>query len=175
MAYHHLALAVADMEATHHFYEDIMGFELVKVEVAQVSTGGWGKHFFYRIDGDDSRFIAFWELHDVPGQESFVHDLNVAGNLPAMTNHFSFSVDTKDELEAKKQIWLAAGLKVFEIDHNWCHSIYTSDPNGNAVEYCLTTATFSADDRARALAALEETAFNPTPEPEFMKLWSPAD
>ena len=60
MAYHHLALAARDMAAVHHFYEEVMGFELVKVEVAPVQEGGWAKHFFYRMDGDDSKFIAFW-------------------------------------------------------------------------------------------------------------------
>ncbi len=171
MAYHHLALAAKDMKETHDFYERIMGFELVKVEIAPVSTGGWGKHFFYRMDGDDSRFIAFWELNDVPRQEDFIYDLNGGANLPPMTNHYSFSVDSKEELESWRTKWLAEGLDVFEIDHNWCHSIYTSDPSGNAVEFCLTTAEFSDDDRARALAALKETVFTPSPEPAFMKLW----
>ncbi len=171
MAYHHLALATKDMKATHDFYERIMGFELVKVEIAPISTGGWGKHFFYRMDGDDSRFIAFWELHDVPGQDEFVYDLNASAKLPPMTNHYSFSVASKDELEAWRKRWMAEGLAVFEIDHNWCHSIYTADPSGNAVEFCLTTGEFTVEDRARALAALDETEFQPSPEPAFMKFW----
>ncbi len=171
MAYHHLALATRDMKKTHDFYERVMGFELVKVEVAPVSTGGWGKHFFYRMDGDDSRFIAFWALHDVPGQEQMIYDLNAAGNLPPMTNHFSFSVSSKAELDEKRQVWLQEGLDVFEIDHNWCHSIYTSDPDGNAIEYCLTTDVFSAQDRAQALATLDLETFQPSPEPGLMKFW----
>ena len=171
MAYHHLALATRDMKKTHDFYERVMGFELVKVEVAPVSTGGWGKHFFYRMDGDDSRFIAFWALHDVPGQEQMIYDLNAAGNLPPMTNHFSFSVSSKAELDEKRQVWLQEGLDVFEIDHNWCHSIYTSDPDGNAIEYCLTTGVFSAQDRAQALATLDLETFQPSPEPGLMKFW----
>ena len=171
MAYHHLALATRDMKKTHDFYERVMGFELVKVEVAPVSTGGWGKHFFYRMDGDDSRFIAFWALHDVPAQEQMIYDLNAAGNLPPMTNHFSFSVSRKAELNEKRQAWLQAGLDVFEIDHNWCHSIYTSDPDGNAIEYCLTTGGFSAQDRAQALATLDLGTFQPSPEPGRMKFW----
>jgi catechol 2,3-dioxygenase-like lactoylglutathione lyase family enzyme len=175
MTYHHLALAARDMAATHDFYERIMGFELVKVEIAPISTGGWGKHFFYRIDGDDSCFVAFWAMHDVPGQDDFVYDLNAAGNLPPMTNHFSFSVASKQELEDKREGWRAEGLHVFEIDHNWCHSIYTTDPDGNAVEYCLTTGVFDAADRAHALKAIELAAFEPTPEPAMMKFWEPID
>ena len=76
MSYHHLALAAKDMKAIHAFYEGVMGFELVKVEIAPVMGGGWGKHFFHRMDGDDSRFIAFWELHDTPGKDAYAYDLN---------------------------------------------------------------------------------------------------
>ena len=90
MAYHHLALAAKDMKATHAFYEGIMGFELVKVEVAPIMGGGWGKHFFYRMDGDDSRFIAFWELHETDGSDDYVYDINAAAKLPPGTNHYSF-------------------------------------------------------------------------------------
>lgn len=175
MSYHHLALAAKDMKATHEFYEGVMGFELVKVEVAPVITGGWGKHFFYRIDGDDSRFIAFWELHDTPNSEDYIFDLNKAAKLPPMTNHYSFAVDSDEELAQWRERWREAGLKVFEIDHNWCKSIYTTDPSGNAVEFCLTTGEFTQADRERALAALDETEFNPSPAPAYMKMWEPVD
>ncbi len=171
MGYHHLALAAKDMKATHAFYENVMGFELVKVEVAPIQGGGWGKHFFYRMDGDDSRFIAFWELHETAGQADHLHDLNAAANLPPGTNHYSFDVSTQAELSAWRDRWNAAGLDVMEIDHNWCHSIYTRDPNGNMIEFCLTTGSFTAADRERALAALEETTFKPSPAPAMMKTW----
>ena len=175
MPYHHLALAAKDMKQTHKFYEEVMGFELVKVEVGPVPSGGWGKHFFYRMDGDDSKFIAFWELHDTENQAEHIYDLNAAAHLPPLTNHYSFSVDTKEELDQWRDRWLAAGLDVFEIDHNWCHSIYTKDPNGNGVEFCLTTGEFSEADRTRALAALDETEFNPSPPPAHMQMWNASE
>ncbi len=174
MAYHHLALVAKDMRAIHEFYEGIMGFELVKVEVAPIMSGGWGKHFFYRMDGDDSRFIAFWELHDGPGADEYIFDLNKAAKLPPATNHYSFAVSSEEEFAEWRERWRAAGLQVFEIDHNWCKSIYTQDPNGNAVEFCLTTGEFTAADRERALAALDETEFKPSPPPAMMKMWEPA-
>ena len=77
MGYHHLALACKDIHAIHDFYEGVMGFELVKVEVGPVPEGGWAKHFFYRME-DDRKFIAFWELHDVPGMESMETNLSKA-------------------------------------------------------------------------------------------------
>ncbi|MEO0963239.1 MAG: VOC family protein, partial [Pseudomonadota bacterium] len=129
---------------------------------------------FYRMDGDDSRFIAFWELHDVPGQGDHVFDLNEAGKLPAGTNHYSFDVQSAEELETWRAKWNAAGLDVLEIDHNWCHSVYTRDPNGNMVEFCLTTGAFTSADRERALAALDETTFAPSPAPASMQVWEAA-
>jgi catechol 2,3-dioxygenase-like lactoylglutathione lyase family enzyme len=174
MSYHHLALAAKDMKAIHAFYEGVMGFELVKVEIAPVMDGGWGKHYFYRMDGDDSLFVAFWELHDIPGQENHIHDINAAANMPTAINHYSFGVTTIEELNERREQWNAAGYDVFEIDHNWCRSIYTRDPNGNLVEFCLTTGSFTEEDRARALAALEEREMRPSTPPGAMKNW-PAD
>ena len=173
MAYHHLALAAKNIKATHDFYERIMGFELVKVEIAPVASGGWGKHFFYRMDGNDSRFIAFWELNDTPNQDDHIYDLNEAANLPPFTNHYSFAVSSKEELQVWKEKWRTEGLSVLEIDHNWCHSIYTTDPSGNAVEFCLTTSQFTPEDRELALAALDMSEFNPSPAPASIKMWEP--
>ncbi|MBX3506511.1 MAG: VOC family protein [Parvibaculum sp.] len=153
MGYHHLALAARDMKAIHAFYEGVMGFELVKVEVGPAPEGGWAKHFFYRME-DDSKFIAFWEMHDIPGTEGFETNLSKAAGVPDHINHISFDVKDRADLERRRQQWLDAGLDVLEIDHNWCHSVYTKDPNGNFVEFCLTTGSFSAADREAALAAL---------------------
>ena len=36
MGISHIALAVKDLEATHRFYTDVMGFDLVKVEIADM-------------------------------------------------------------------------------------------------------------------------------------------
>ena len=171
MAYHHLALATRDIQKTHAFYEGVCGFELVKVEVAPIQGGGWGKHFFYRMNGDDSKFIAFWEINDAPGQADFEYDLNKAGKLPDGTNHFSFAVSTVDELNTWRDQWNAAGLDVLEIDHNWCHSVYTRDPDGNTVEFCLTTGTFNQEDRETALSMLSEREFKPSPPPAKLKSW----
>ena len=165
MGYHHLALAARDMTAIHHFYEEVMGFELVKVEVAPVQDGGWAKHFFYRMDGNDSHFVAFWELHDVPGTARLETNLARAAGVPDYINHIAFAVSSAGELDRRKARWLAAGCDVMEIDHGWCHSIYTKDPNDNLVEFCLTIGAFSAADRDEAVAALSATApaFSKTP------------
>ncbi len=140
MGYHHLALVARDMKAIHKFYEGVMGFELVKVEIGPSPEGGWAKHFFYRME-DDSKFIAFWEMHDMPGTENFETNLSKAAGVPDHINHISFDVKDRAELDERRRRWLDAGLEVLEIDHNWCHSVYTKDPNGNFVEFCSVPYT----------------------------------
>ena len=164
MSYHHLALAAKDMKAIHAFYEGVMGFDLVKVEIGPSPGGGWAKHYFYRMGETDS-FIAFWEMHGVPGSEAFESNISRAAGLPDHVNHIAFGADSVADLDVRRTRWQAAGLSVFEVDHNWCQSIYTRDPNGNLVEFCVTIGSFSDDDRTRALAALDETEPNFSPPP----------
>ena len=63
----------------------------------------------------------------------------------------------------RKQQWLDGGCDVMEIDHNWCFSIYTKDPNDNLVEFCRTTGELNEADREFALNQLE------TSNPDFSK------
>lgn len=172
MGYHHLALACKDINAIHEFYEGVMGFDLVKVEVAPVPEGGWAKHFFYRME-DDSKFIAFWEMHDVPGSGDFETNISKAAGLPDQMNHISFDAADMAELQERKEQWLGAGLQVLEVDHNWCYSIYTKDPNDNLVEFCITTGEFNEGDRETALAALTTTKPEFSPPPASMQSHNP--
>ena len=48
MPLHHVAYATRDVDATTHFYEDLMGFPLVHTEV-QAMGESWLRHVFYDI------------------------------------------------------------------------------------------------------------------------------
>jgi hypothetical protein len=69
-------------------------------------------------------------------------------------NHISFHSPSLEHLRERRDVWLAGGYDVMEIDHNWCHSVYTRDPNGTLVEYCVTTGVFTDEDRQIALKAV---------------------
>jgi catechol 2,3-dioxygenase-like lactoylglutathione lyase family enzyme len=173
MAYHHLALATRDMKAIDHFYREVMGFDLKKVEIGPTPIGGWAKHFFYEIEPD--RFIAFWELHGEPYEKPFETGLSKAAGLPEWVNHISFYSPTLEHLRGKRDMWLAGGHDVMEIDHNWCTSIYTRDPNGTLVEYCVTTGQFTQADKDFALKAVTSNDLPHSAPPKSMQMYKAKD
>jgi catechol 2,3-dioxygenase-like lactoylglutathione lyase family enzyme len=154
MAFHHLALATRDIEATHLFYAQVLGFELMKAVVGATPGGGWAKHLFY--DTGDGELLAFWDLHDDSIRSDFDPAISTGLGLPEWVVHVAFAAPGLAELDGRRERIVAAGYDVAEIDHGWCRSIYTIDPNGILVEYCTTTRPFSAEDRAAALQALRD-------------------
>lgn len=149
MGFHHVAIATRDLEATHRFYTDVMGFELVKTEAAPAPEGGWARHVFY--DTGDGTCIAFWDVHDDPAiDDGFDPSISRGLGLPTWTNHLAFDAPDLDALARVQQRWLECGHDVLRIDHGWCTSIYIDDPNGIAVEFCCTTQAFTAADKEQA-------------------------
>ena len=160
MGFHHLALVTRDTTATHDFYTEAMGFHLAKVEVGATPEGGWAKHFFYETGGQG--MIAFWELHDdtIPEPKAAIaQDLG----LPAWSNHIAFTAHDRADLDRHRKRWVALGHDVLEVDHAGCVAIYTLDPNGIMVEFCLTTRAFTAEEVDLAAQLLKDPA-PPVPE-----------
>lgn len=172
MGYHHLAFAARDMQATHRFYSEIMGFELVKAVAAPTDRpGGWAKHLFYAVSSDatgPSSMIAFWELHDerMEGNDTAI---STGLGFASWVNHVAFAATDLDDIERRKQAWLDRGVDVMEIDHGFCVSIYTMDPNGILVEFCTDTAPYTQADRDEALQILsaDQPELEDPPIPTF--------
>jgi catechol 2,3-dioxygenase-like lactoylglutathione lyase family enzyme len=171
MGFHHVALAVRDLHETHRFYTEAMGFELAKVVVAPTEEGGWAKHVFYDTGGNG--LIAFWELHDdtIPAYDPAI---STALGLPIWVNHVAFDASV-DELEARRERWRDGGYDVMEIDHGFCISIYTVDPNGVLVEWCADTRPLDESDRVEGARLLEDPApaLSSAPDPVFYKAHAP--
>jgi catechol-2,3-dioxygenase len=43
---------------------------------------------------------------------------------------------------------------VAEVNHEFCISIYTSDPDGNTVEFCYDVREFTDEEKIEAMALL---------------------
>jgi catechol 2,3-dioxygenase-like lactoylglutathione lyase family enzyme len=153
VSFHHVAIATRDLDATHRFYTQVMGFDLAKVVAAETMEGGWARHVFY--DTHRGGLMAFWDLRDADDEElDFDPAISRGLGLPTWTNHIAFDAPTLDDLEAMKRRWLDHGETVAEIDHGWCTSIYITDPNGIMVEFCTSTRALTEVDAAEAAELL---------------------
>lgn len=135
---HHAAYKCADAEATRHFYEDLLGLELVAVLrfENQPPLDVPFLHIFFRMG--DGNCIAFFDLGDGKGPE-------FAATMPAWTNHIALQVPDEASLQAMWQRLTDAGVTVeYMKDHGFCRSIYMYDPSGNRLE--VTTPTENAND-----------------------------
>ncbi len=168
MGFHHVAIATRDLDATHRFYTEGTGFELVKVVAAPTPEAGWARHLFYDTGGNG--MLAIWDIHDRT-LEAHGTAISTGLGLPIWANHIAFHADDLAEIGARKERWLGNGIDVAEIDHGWCTSIYATDPNDIMVEFCTTTAAFTDADRAEAIALLHapEPALETPPEPQFFR------
>jgi catechol 2,3-dioxygenase-like lactoylglutathione lyase family enzyme len=148
MGFHHTAFATRDLTATHEFYTRHTGFELVKVVVGPTEAGGWAKHLFYEISPDE--YIAFWDLHDESLPKTWSPAVSTSQGLPIWVNHLAFRAADLDDIAGRRKRWVETGHDVMEIDHGWCTSIYTVDPNGILVEFCTTTQAMTQADKQEA-------------------------
>jgi hypothetical protein len=78
--------------------------------------------------------------------------------LPNFVNHIAFAAADLDELELRKDRWVANGHDVARIDHGWCVSIYANDPSGIMVEFCTTTVALTEEHRREARRLVTEAA-----------------
>ena len=148
MPLHHVAYATRDVDATTHFYEDLMGFPLVHTEV-QALGESWIRHVFYDIGpngggevGGERECIAFFQFHEVGEQPGWTTDVSNGVGLPFWVNHCAFRA-TSEQQEAVRARMTAEGIEpAMEQDHGWCHSLYYLDPNGIMVELCRDTPGF---------------------------------
>jgi catechol 2,3-dioxygenase-like lactoylglutathione lyase family enzyme len=161
---HHVAIAVKDIDATHRFYSEAMGFRLAYVEVIEQNRG-WAKHAFYETGSPRDQLIAFWDLHGIMEDEDWSADISRGLGLPQSINHLAFSAEDLDDIARRRDRWLAHGHDVPEIDHGWITSIYTEDPNGITVEFAVLTREFTEEDARTAERRLRD----PKPQPASVK------
>ncbi|HLM18181.1 MAG TPA: VOC family protein [Acidimicrobiia bacterium] len=148
MAFHHLALATTDLAATHRFYTEAMGFELVMVEGAATEVeGGWLRHVLY--DTGDGTLLAIAELHDDRCRD-FDPAISRGLGLPSWVNHIAFAVDDLDALDGARDRWLRTGHDVVRMEHTLGPSIYTEDPNGNTIEWACSIQPITDHHRMEA-------------------------
>ncbi len=140
--FHHVAFACRDLQATQHFYEDLMGFPLVHTEMTDFGEGFF-RHIFY--DLGDGTAMAFFDLHGVGEAPDWKSEISTANGLPVWVNHVAFGATTEKQVEVGVRMKAEGIEPIMDVDHGWCHSIYYLDPNGILVELCRDTPGFDPD------------------------------
>lgn len=133
---HHFAIGTTDMAKTRAFYEDVVGLPHVSTWKEEYPDPVLGpRHymhcFFELADGSALAFFQFakGERRDPARLPRDVFDL-----------HIALHMDSVDDVLAMREQLKAAKLPSALIDHGYCYSLYTRDPNGLLVEFAADPA-----------------------------------
>jgi catechol 2,3-dioxygenase-like lactoylglutathione lyase family enzyme len=145
--FNHIDLGTKDMEATRRFYEDLLGFPLVRADLVEIAGAGRMKHFFF--DVGNGQLMGFMSGEEVSGwPKDFDAGINKGLGLMPGVYHFAFDAESENDLERIKVHLTSNGVEVRgPVDHEgWSKSIYFRDPNGLQLEVCHLLRAFDADD-----------------------------
>jgi glyoxylase I family protein len=140
---HHYAYVTRDQEATRAFYEDIVGLPLVATWSEADELFGRHRtycHTFFAL-GDGSA-LAFFQFADDEDAEQFDPPFT-----PTPFRHIALKVTDEVQREIEGRLD-AAGWEppTRVVDHGYCRSLYTVDPNGLRLE--LTADVEDAEEIA---------------------------
>lgn len=152
---HHTAYVTRDLEATRHFYEDVLGIPLIATWCEKDMLFGAERtycHCFFGL-GDGSA-LAFFQFADPEDQKLF------GPPMPESPfHHIALHVDADTQAQIEERI-RAAGYKepeTYTLEHGYCRSVYIKDPNGMILEFTYdapSAAALEAKKRATARADL---------------------
>jgi glyoxylase I family protein len=151
---HHHAVRTDDMEATRHFYEDVLGMPMVAAlkESMDHTTGRQTPFLHCFFEMGDGSCLAFFQF--------LPEALGPATNLPqdGIDHHIAVSMPDFDDIAQLKTKLDTLGYANCGIDHGVCYSLYVRDPNGMLVEFVGDAADELEINEAAAASAHEELA-----------------
>ncbi len=132
---HHTAYVTNDLEATRHFYEDIIGLPLVATWCEVDELFGAQRtycHLFFGLG--DGGALAFFKFANPEDQKLF------GPKMPETPfHHIALNVDKETQSGIEKRL-ADAGFtapRTYVLEHGYCRSVYVTDPNGMILEFTL--------------------------------------
>lgn len=132
---HHHGWPVDDQETNRAFYEEVIGLPLIATWTEIEEIAGKDRalsHTFYGLA--DGSALAFFQFADAEDQRMF----NTAVN-PTPIRHIALKVDRETQESIHGRL-TAAGYDephTFLVNHGYCVSLYTQDPNGMQLEFAV--------------------------------------
>jgi catechol 2,3-dioxygenase-like lactoylglutathione lyase family enzyme len=144
----HLVINVRNMEETHRFWTEMLGFQQVGQFDRSDPSGLRRRMQFYSADHGGGRLshhdIAFCEVASLPAPAA-------DGTLVSAIGHIAIAFADREAWLRQLAYLQSKGVK-FErrVEHGMTHSLYIRDPNGYSVEllYELPRATWEGDINA---------------------------
>jgi catechol 2,3-dioxygenase len=133
--FNHLVLNVRNMEESHRFWSDMLGFKQVGAGGSRPTDSGrpsMNMQFYSGVTDDlNHHDIALVEVADMPENPEW----SLAGTHCAI-NHIAITYpDRESWLEQVKFLEDNDALtNPLRVDHGMTHSVYITDPNGYGVE-----------------------------------------
>ncbi|MGH7152283.1 MAG: VOC family protein, partial [Acetobacteraceae bacterium] len=163
----HLVLNVRDIEESHRFWTEMLGFRQVGTVPAGLGGLRRGQIRFYSGERDGKL-----HHHDIALVET--PELPLPGDAPTPISHIAIALPDRDAWLRQLAFLQGKGVR-FErrVEHGMTHSLYIRDPNGYSVEllYELPREVWEGDINAalnhyvamptEGAAALEDRAANP--------------
>jgi catechol 2,3-dioxygenase-like lactoylglutathione lyase family enzyme len=150
---HHTAYVTKNQEATRAFYEDILGFPLVATWSETDELFGAERVYCHTFFGlADGSALAFFQFANKEDQDLFDPDLT-----PSPFRHIALKVDADAQAELERRLqeanWDPEGT--FVLEHGYCRSLYTNDPNGMILEFTCDVEGYEDINKDRAVDAHE--------------------
>jgi catechol 2,3-dioxygenase len=127
----HLVLNVRDLDESHHFWSDLLGFKQVGEMRADSPGMPPGSRMRFYAGSDHHHDIALVQLPNLPEPPE---KWNMFDGSSAV-NHIAITYPTQEEWKRQVDFLADSGVKInLRVDHGMTHSIYINDPNGYGVE-----------------------------------------
>ena len=144
----HLAINVRDIEASHRFYTDVLGFE--HCGTLAISGIPDVKFRFYRGDKTRHHDLAIVQAPDPSQFPAADTEWQMFGNRVGI-NHIAICYPDRETFLARLAHLKKKGVEFrMRGNHGMTHSVYVSDPDGNGVEvlYDLPAEVWKGDVNA---------------------------
>lgn len=126
----HLVLNVANIERSHQFWTELMGFE--QVATMQIGT----EMRFYRSGPGHHHDVAIMQIKDAPPITGAEAPARWRPSAKAVgINHIAIAYPDRDAFMGQLEHLQANGV-TFQMrgNHGMTHSAYIADPDGNGIE-----------------------------------------
>jgi len=125
----HLVLNVRDMEESHRFWTDVMGF----TQVGELKQKRMNMRFYRGGTPGHHHDLALSEIQDPPARDDTSQWSMIAHGVGL--NHVAIAYPDRESWLRQVEHLQARGVP-FHLrgEHGMSHSVYISDPNGHGIE-----------------------------------------